>query len=98
VVFGFLFVFLVSFALPVLNIAGDLLDGEAYKASLREQDIYARFPDLFAEQMQLSQPSLAKEAHRLQRRHSRRLEIDRHTAGHSPMDAVAGRKPDRPDL
>lgn len=59
---AFLFVALVSFALPVLSISGDLLDGELYKTSLREQDVYARFPDLFAEQMQVSQDSLAEEA------------------------------------
>ncbi len=62
VVLGFIFVFLVSEALPVLNVSSDLLDGEKYKASLREQDVYNRFPDLFAEQMQRSQASLEKEA------------------------------------
>jgi len=62
VILGFIFVFLVSEALPVLNVSSDLLDGEKYKASLREQDVYNRFPDLFAEQMQRSQASLEKEA------------------------------------
>lgn len=62
VVLGIIFVFLVSEALPVLNVSSDLLDGEKYKASLREQDVYNRFPDLFAEQMQRSQSSLEQEA------------------------------------
>lgn len=62
VLFGIVFVLLVSFSLPILNLRGDLLDGEKYKAALREQQVYTRFPDLFAEQMLRSQAALGQQA------------------------------------
>jgi hypothetical protein len=59
---GLAFVVLACFGLSALNFTSKLLDGEVYKDSLRKQEIYTRFPDLFAEQMALSQNSLGKEA------------------------------------
>ena len=56
------FVVLVAVALPVLNASGRLLDAALYKQALLEQDVYNRFPDLFAEQMALSQDELGREA------------------------------------
>ncbi len=48
--------------LPALSASTHLLDGELYKESLRSQDVYQRFPDLFAEQMLVTQPQLAQKA------------------------------------
>ena len=57
------FVLLVCLSLPILNISGRIDDGNLYKEALVQQNIYNRFPDLFAGQMALSQASLGKEAH-----------------------------------
>lgn len=54
---------LICLALPILSASDHLMDSQLYKESLREQDVYQRFPDLFAEQMMLSQPSLGRQAH-----------------------------------
>lgn len=54
--------FLLGLALPILNLSGHLDDAELYKAALRQENVYQRFPDLFAAQMALSQNALGKEA------------------------------------
>jgi hypothetical protein len=56
------FILLVGLALPVLNASSRLLDAGLYKQSLRDQDVYNRFPELFAAQMLLSQAELGREA------------------------------------
>lgn len=55
------FVVLISLALPILNTSNRLFDSSLYKEALVKQDVYNRFPDLFADQMVLSQPALSKE-------------------------------------
>lgn len=53
---------LIILALPALSLSGRLLDGALYKEALRQENVYQRFPDLFADQMALSQAALGKEA------------------------------------
>ncbi|MBN2548659.1 MAG: hypothetical protein JXB15_05860, partial [Anaerolineales bacterium] len=59
---GVAFVILVCLALPFLNTSERILDSEVYKKALQDENVYTRFPDLFAEQMALSQTALGKEA------------------------------------
>lgn len=52
---------LICLALPLLS-TGALTNDGLYKESLRSQNVYERFPDLFAEQMMLTQARLGQQA------------------------------------